>query len=831
MLPNLTKEARDNSDLATEFKQEPGANPNQKQSATSFYQTPKPPASTRSTAGNGAPPVPAAKESEGPVVTVNLESMPLPQFVTAIYGTILKRNVSMDPQVAQRADMVSLRTGKPQTEEQIFAAAQAVLRSYGLAVSEFNGLVRVVPESAQTGYLPEIRRGRAMPDVPAGLRPIFYLAELENNNVANMGNWLKTLFPARLTVTEDILRNSIMLSGQSDTVTAALEALQLLDQPMMRGRLSARIAPVFWSADELAKRLVEMLSAEGYAAATTATATAPILVLPVGPVNSVVVFAANQEVLNHVLHWAEELDQSPPGRGSGYVHYLVRNTDATDLAATLKEVMGESSSVASVAPAAQGAAGALVPSRSGSKVVVNKAANSLIIKTTPAEYQQWYGLLQELDRPARTALIMATVAEVRLTDSEQFGFQWMLKQFQSNGYLVNTGVSSSPGSSSSVAAGTFRMALASLSGDPRVLLTALASSNKIRILSNPSVMARNGESATIQVGQEVPILTSQISNANTGTEAGTGIQQTIQYRSTGVILKVTPVIHAGGRIEIDVAQEVSAAQLNETGVNSSPIILTRKLDTKLTITDGNTILLGGLISEQMTQGNAGIPYLKDIPYLGALFRTSMSENRERTELVILLTPYVVEDDFDARSVTDAFRDQFSWAHTVKPVAGKPGPLGDSSGDAEPRVSQTSRSGIAGSTPNPLGVTTPAENSSAPKELGASPLSGNISAKRSVLSDPLALDMPKPYRSTPYVLPDTGTSSLMNGAGVVPAQQSGKSAAPGEVSATTYRVAPVLDSQQVTTQSEPTEIKRPVTDEALKRELLKSIQNDGSAPEN
>jgi general secretion pathway protein D len=797
MQPALIKAAKEDNAPAEMLMQESSEQPK----ATSFFQTPKPPVGQRKTAGSAPPPLSPTKSSEGPVATVNLDSMPLPQFVMAVFGAILKRNVSMDPAVAQRADMVSLRTGKPQTEEQIFAAAQAVLRSYGLAVSEFNGLVRVVPESGQTGYLPEIRRGRAMPDVPAGLRPIFYLVELENTNVAQVVTWLRTLFPGRLTATDDAARNSILLSGQSDTVTAALEAIQLLDQPLMRGRLSARIAPVFWSADEMAKRLVEMLNAEGYFAAQAATAQAPILVLPIGPTNSVIVFAASQDVLNHVLRWAQELDQSPQGRGSGYINYYVRNTDATELATTLKEVLGES---VAATTQATGTAAAPAASRGASKVVVNKAANSLIIKTTPAEYQQWYGLLQELDRPSRTALLMATVAEVRLTDAEQFGFQWMLKQFQSHGYNVNTGVTSAPGETSSVASGTFRIALATLSGDPRVLLTALASSNKIRILSNPSIMARSGESATIQVGQEVPILTSQISNANTGTTTGTGIQQTIQYRSTGVILKVKPVVHAGGRIDIDVAQEVSAAQLNETGVNTSPIILTRKVETKLSVTDGNTILLGGLIQEQRTKGNAGIPYLKDIPYVGGIFRSSNSDNAERTELVILLTPYVVEDDFDARSVTEAFRNQFSWAQDLKPAAAlsaneRAQTLVLPSADVTEKLDEE-RSSVKASNSQQM----------------AKPSSGA----------PVA-ETPSRYRSKPYVLPEKEAPLPDSGVSVVPEQQSGTSAMPGGTSIGTYRGAPVINSVPVQDLSKQFGDAQPVTDEALKRELLNAGQGAAS----
>ncbi len=657
---------------------------------TAFYQTPPPAAAEKNIAGNAPPPTNLKKSGEKGV-TLNLQSMPLPEFVNAVFGAVLKLNVSIDPQVAQRTDMVSLRSGAPMDADQIFAAAQAVLRSYGIAAQEFNGLVRVVPENSQSGYLPEIRRGRAMPDVPESLRPVFFLVELEHTQSTQAVTWLRTLFGNRVTATEDARRNMILLSGQSDAIRTALEAIQLLDQPQMRGRYSVRIAPVFWSAEEMARRLVDLLTAEGYAASTLSSSPSPVLVVPVAPINSVIVFAANQQILEHTLHWAQELDQTPPSRSGGYITYHVRNVDATDLAATLAQVMGESAATSEPAatpvPAASGAAAvpgaAATPASSavrqnpGSRVVVNKAGNSIIIKTTPTEYQQWYGLLQELDRPARAALVMATIAEIRLNRNDTFGFNWMLQQFQLHGHNISTGTSLPVLPGTSVEAGTFRIGMATLKGDPRALLSLLSTENRIKVLSNPSLMARNGETATIQVGTDVPILSSQITTpvGNAGGAANppsVASLQTVQYRQTGVMLKVKPVIHAGGRIEIDVTQEVSLVQgaTSESGAqrqqNLTPPVLSRKIDTKVSVSDGNTIVLGGLIQDQTSEGKSGIPFLKDIPYLGALFRTSMGKAVDRTELIVLLTPYVIEDDFDANAITDTFRDQFSWAQEIKP---------------------------------------------------------------------------------------------------------------------------------------------------------------------
>ena len=797
---------------------------------TGFFQTPQRPVGTRGAAGNPPP----SSQPPGPKEMVNssvaLENMSIPQFITAVYSVILKRNVSVDPAILQRTDLVSLRTGKPQTHDQLAAAAQAVLRSYGVAVTEFQGLVRVVPENDQAGYLPEIKRGRAQPDIPAALRPIFYLVELEHTSIASVSNWIKTIFKARLTVVDDPQRNALLLSGQSDIVAAAMETIQLLDQPLMRGKQSVRIAPVFWAADEMAKRLNEMLTAEGYLVAASPSSQAPILILPVAPANSVIVFAADEAVLNHILDWARELDQSPKGRSNGYITYHVRNTDATELAKTLQEVMGGASSGPSPSTSPTGAPGGVgaAPAGGGAavmgkKVVVNASANSIIIQTNAAEYQQWYGLLQELDRPARAALIMTTVAEVRLTDTETTSFNWLLKQFTVAGGKINLGLSGGLNGTLNTAA------VQPLNGDATATLNLLASNNRSKVLSNPSLMVLSGQSASMQIGQDVPIITSQVTNANTNTSEGSqGTLQTVQYRSTGTILKIKPVIHAGGRIDLEVSQEVSSAiQASEGGVQS-PTISQRRLDTKMSVLDGQTMLLAGMISENSGLGNSGIPYLKDIPLLGALFREKANKSIDRTELVVLITPYVIEDDFDARAVTDAFRSQFKWA-TPMPVM---------------KPINTDQNNVQNNQQNPVDV--PVESPLAPVLPNA-----NIDQRSAAPNDNLApiqepidtLKTPEKeinkYQSKPYIVPPPGVPAPNSAPEI---EEIKSNYAPAAAPATTNPAAresaqnPTQKRQNPATEQSPAAAPKlpnqggalppnmkPVTDEKLKQELLNSLK--------
>lgn len=741
-----------------------------------IYETPRAPG--KYAAPTKPAPAIKAEDPPGKEATVVFNSLPLPQFIDGVFAVILKKTIAIDPQIAQRRDLVSMRTGKPQTPSQLEAAATEVLRAYGIRVQDLPGLTRFVPENADASSLPEIRRGRAMPEVPESVRTVFYLAELEHTNVTNAANWLKTTFQNKINIQEDQPRNAVMLSGAPQNVSAAMQALIALDQPLMRGKISARIAPVYWSADEISKRLNEILTTEGYFTAGQGNSPAPVVLLPVAPISSVLVFASNQKLLDHILQWAQELDQPSQANNGNYFIYPVRNADASDIAATLTQIMGGSAA----APAAAGQA-AIAKS---SKVVVDKATNGIIIQSTPAEYQQWFGLLKQLDRPARSALVSVTVAEVRLTNDEQFGFEWMVRNFNLGGDVASLSTLDAFGTKK-IGGMAFRL----YDGlTPSIVLNALATSSKARVLSNPSILTRSGEDASITVGQEVPVVTSQQSNADTNTNNG-GVLQTIQYRNTGVLLRVKPVVHSGGRIDLNVSQEVSSVDEKRAGVASSPSFSSRKIETKLTVGDGKTVVLGGLMRDDRGDADTGVPYLKDIPVAGNLFKSS-TEKKDRTELVIMITCYAVEDDYDVQSIADSFRKQFPWTDALYDKI-KSQPTTDL-GVKEPTAILTA--------PAPAGSQPQAESKRAP-------------ANKSKPYTPKAAD--EPARSEQDSLPEykaPAPSSFSPPPATTP-ETANKDAQPTE-----NKPNPVSSGKPLPANSPQGKV---VTDDALKQELLKAIK--------
>jgi general secretion pathway protein D len=636
---------------------------------TGLESTPKPPLATKNSTirPNG---IPVAASNEEANITVAFDQMPLPNFVQAIYSLILKKNYSLDPQVAARKDLVTLRAAQLQTASQIENAARLLLKTYGVAVTDLGaGNYRIVPDNAQTGYAPEIFRGRALPDVPLPLRPVYQLIELQALRSSEVAGWLTKIFDKKVNIVDDFSHNTLIISGQSSDVTSVLAAIQVLDQPLMKGRQSQRINPVFWTADELGKKLNDILTTEGYAVTNAAlgSASIPISLMPIQGINALIVFASDPAIMQHIIDWAQKLDKPNPDSGAdgGYFTYRVRHTNAEGLAKTMQDVLGEMQvskpASGSPSPGIAAAGGAATGSRS-SKVVINAATNTLIFQGDSKNQIQLFNLLQELDKPAKSALIEVTVAEVSLDDTTQLGVEWA---FGASGasYLGGTRGGIALGNSGlstggiGISTGGLTIGRLNSAGDLRAMLNLLATSSKANVLSSPRILARNGETATIQVGSEIPTITQQ--QTSSATAGSTGVLQSVQYRNTGVILKVKPMIYAGDRIDLDVTQEVSDS--TKVGVAGSPIIDTRKVETHLSLKDGSPVLLGGLISQNTSRAETGVPLLKDIPGVGQLFRTN-TDNARKTEMLVLITPYIVADDHDATEITNAFRKQLGdWA--------------------------------------------------------------------------------------------------------------------------------------------------------------------------
>jgi general secretion pathway protein D len=285
--------------------------------------------------------------------------------------------------------------------------------------------------------------------------------------------------------------------------------------------------------------------------------------------------------------------------------------------------------------------------------------NILAVFATPAEYERLQRALAKLDTPPPQVFIEAAIVEVTLSNDTRYGLQYSF-QFGNSNQVVLT-----PAKTPTVspAAPGFSFSYANSGADIQVILSALASKTRVEVLSAPKLMVLNGQTATLGAGARVPIATEQAVD----TFSVTTLTNKIQYRDTGVVLTVTPRIAYGGTITIDVAEEVSQPTPTTSSRIDSPTIQQRRLTSLVSLQDGQTVALGGLITEQRTRSKAGIPGLQDVPMLGKLF----GENGDaivRTEHVVLLTARIVNAPATADEVRAAVT---AVTPAVGPILAKP----------------------------------------------------------------------------------------------------------------------------------------------------------------
>jgi general secretion pathway protein D len=296
-----------------------------------------------------------------------------------------------------------------------------------------------------------------------------------------------------------------------------------------------------------------------------------------------------------------------------------------------------------------GAGGGAAP-ENRMRIIANRRNNALLIYATPSEYAVIEGMLRKIDIIPLQVLIEATIAEVDLNDSLQYGTQFFFKA----DHVANTlgPLSGLPALGSLPFPST--VPFFTLSKSPNFALSALAAVTKVKVLSAPQVMVLDNEPARLQVGQQVPVLTG---TATSTLAAGAPVVNSVDYHSTGVIMQVTPRVNSGGLVSLDIAQEVSdvAAAATNT-VAGSPTFNDQLFRTRVAVQDGQTVGMAGLIRDNVSNDNSGIPFLKDIPIL-SLFVSTQSNTRARTELLVLITPHVVHDQRDARALTEDLRSQ------------------------------------------------------------------------------------------------------------------------------------------------------------------------------
>lgn len=619
------------------------------------------------------------------MVDATLAPQTVPQFVASVFGGVLNLPYTLAGDTAGRQEIIAGGTGGQISKRALFRLTQQALKQYNIDVFIDGGAV-TVGNSDTSALGSTVSRNRTTPTSAGRVVQFFPVQTIEVNTLQPL---LTDLFPnlSGVRVSPDVGSNSLVLSGSGRDVAQLVRVLRELDQPRFSGSQVLRVEPVYWPADAFAKSLEDVLKTEGFIVSSNPAIARAITILAFAPANQVLIFARDPDALARAEYWASTLDQPAAlGDKATTFVYQVQNTDAASLGSL---AMGQSpasnaiqapvgvpgtapggvqtrpdtASVSGSNGAANGQNGAGGSGKfMNGQILTDPIGNRILFTGTANEYAQLRTLLATLDTPAPQVVIEVMIAEVTLTDATSLGVNLFGTDTLGEGTIT--------GGTDGLEIGGGALSFTFVGPNYRASLVANASNNKVNILQRPQLVMRSGGTSRFQVGTDVPIITSQSAS---GSQSGgsTDILQSVQYRQTGTILEIKPVVY-GDRVDMQISQELSSAGDSPSGI-SSPIILNRSLSTQIAVRDGWTGVLGGLIGNNYTKVNTGVPFLKDVPVIGSAFQSNRVTG-SRTELLLLITPYIVRNDDDMADFADqyasdmnaAFRTGRGWSYTLTP---------------------------------------------------------------------------------------------------------------------------------------------------------------------
>lgn len=454
--------------------------------------------------------------------------------------------------------------------------------------------------------------------------------------------------------------NILIITENTDNLKRLLELVNILDSDVFANE-RVQLYPI---QNNRSKSLIPDLE-NIFAAYGLSRKDSAVRFISIDRINAILAISSNPGSFAEVEKWLQKLDQPVMNVGVKNYFFKIENGDAKNIAGVLLEIYGRSSTdgllslsprASAAAPGTSGAPEEQKPARpiqGDIKIVPDLINNALVIQASPQDYEVIKETIQELDRVPRQALIDAKIYEVTLSGALSLGVSYFLQQRATTPQLTTASFSTSttpPG---------FNFSTFTFIGQTRELiafLNAQETRSRARILSSPTVIASDNKEARIQVGSEVPILTSQ--GVVPGGTGGTSLfSNTIQNKSTGIILNVTPRINSTGLVTLRISQEVSVPVPPTAGSGiQSPSINIRSVNTELTVKDGETIAMGGIIQENKLLSKNRVPLLGDIPGLGLVFGTT-SYTTSRTELIALITPHVIQDADTAADATEDLKSK------------------------------------------------------------------------------------------------------------------------------------------------------------------------------
>ena len=580
--------------------------------------------------------------------TINLKDTDireLIQFVSDATGT----TIVVDPVVKGKVRVIS---SKPVSASELYELFLSVLDVHGYTAVRSGDIVRVIPSKDARSAPLDVSDDRSSMTSDEYMTQVI---RLENISAAKLIPVLRPLVPQQAHMAAYAPSNAIIISDVSANIDKIRDIIERMDKSAVQKTdiIKLRYA--------VAEDVVRMLDQLNKSAAKQTGGEQETLLVADARTNSVLVSGDELErarLRKLVNHLDTPLEQS----GNVKVIYL-QYAEATDLAEVLTRVMKNISQLDT-------AEGAQAKSRSSNTATIeaDEDTNALIITADADEMASLEAVIQRLDIRRAQVLVEAIIVEMQVTDGQELGLQWLFADndgvFGSNitrndarlGSIAGSQLSDDGGDTpDGVDLGGLAAALAGAGGvslgwaqldsmglSMTVILNALNETANTNILSTPSILTLDNQEAYITVGEQVPFVTGSFTNTGAGGDGAQNPFQTIERENVGITLTVTPHINDGDSVVLDIMQEVSS--ISKTTVAASDVITNeRKIQTKVLALDGQVIVLGGLIKDEVQDAQQKVPLLGDIPYLGRLFRSD-AEVVRKSNLMVFIRTTIIRDD-------------------------------------------------------------------------------------------------------------------------------------------------------------------------------------------
>jgi general secretion pathway protein D len=616
----------------------------------------------------------------GSGVVFNFDNADLYEVIR-VMSEIMKINYIVDPKVR---GVVNIHTSGQISAQDVFPIFQSILRLNGATAVKKDGVYEIVPlgDAKKLPIPPSTTRESGKP--PSEERYTIQIISLKYIPVAEVSKMIKPFLSDGADIVEHPPNNILILGDLASNVKKSVDIIHLFDIDIFTD-LRVRFYPIT-NADvnEVAKEMERIFAS--FEISTKSGRGVGITFTPVVRINSLLVVSSIPNIFEKVEGWLKELDKIPmEGTKYSVFVYYVQNMKAKDLGDVLKQVFGitkekkaefkekvvaaeyprgvkpiPSVPPATTAPPAAKEEGGAVP-EGEINIVVDETNNALVVRAFARDYKSILNTIKKLDVYPKQVLIETFLADITLDDTYKFGIEWakFVSGHRTDEHAQGVVAGSQPLTdpfNAALATGSFiRYSIVELGGRVSAAVNAAAADNRLNVISSPHILASNNKEAKIQIGTSEPILTNTYTTTSTA-EIGV-VEGTIEYKDVGIILTVTPRISDAGLITLEIQIEKSDAATKDVfGRTNVPYFDKKTAKTTLSVLEGQTIVIGGLIEDTRKRNKGGVPLLSRIPILGALFGVHDLQNKKR-ELVLLMTPHIITDHIQSSAVTDEFKEK------------------------------------------------------------------------------------------------------------------------------------------------------------------------------